>query len=85
MDQPSHSLEVSLSAAPSQRSWLMSLGVVRNPGTAGPPRAASWGSWDEGALLGSGLALPASQGAWLPENEVRLWVRLQDPDWEASV
>lgn len=56
----------------------MSLGVVRNPGTAGPPQAASWGSWDEGALL-------ASHGVWLPEDEVGLWVRLKDPDWEASV
>lgn len=68
---PGHSPEVSLSAAPARRSWLTSLGAVRTPGASGPSQAASPGSWDEGALLGSsGLLLPACQGAWLPEGEV---------------
>lgn len=49
----------------------MSLGAVRTPGAAGPSQVASPGSWDEGALLGSSWSrLPASQGAWLPEDEV---------------
>lgn len=78
--------EGSLSAAPSQESWLTSSGAARTPGAAVPPQAASRGSWDEGALLGSaGPVLPASRGAWLPEDEVREWVRLQDLDWVVSV
>lgn len=69
---PCPSPEVSPSAAPSQRSWLMSLGAARSPGAAGPPRV----SWEEGALRGpegpsSGRALRASQGVRLPEGEVR--------------
>ena len=64
----------------------MSWGAVRTPGAAGPPQVASGGSWEEGALLGSSrLVLPASRGVWLPEDEVRGWVRLQNPGWVDSV
>lgn len=49
----------------------MSSGVVRIPRAAGPPPAASQGSWDEGDLLGSAwMALSASHGACLPGDEV---------------
>lgn len=61
---PGCSADVSLSAAPSQGSWLTSLGAARIPGAAGPPPAASRGSWDGGPLLGSGgPVLPAAPGA----------------------
>lgn len=83
---PGHVPGVSVSAVPSQEFWLTSSGAVRTPEATGPPQTASRGSWDEGLLCGYvGLVLPASQGTWLPEDEVKGWVRLQAPGWVGSV
>lgn len=83
---PGHVPEVSVSAVPSQEFWLTFSGAARTPGATGPPQTASPGSWDEGLLCSYvGLVPPASWGAWLPEDEVRGWVRLQAPGWVGSV
>lgn len=72
-----HSPEVSVSAAPSQGSWLMSWEAAGTPGAADLPQVSSQDSENEGALLGSARSvLPVWQGAWSPGDEVRKWVRL---------
>lgn len=62
-----HSPEVSVSAAPSQGSWLMSWEAAGTPGAADLPQVSSQDSENEGALLGSARSvLPVWQGAWSP-------------------
>lgn len=66
---PSPELSPSWSSTPSPGAWLMSRRIA---GAAGPPQAASQDSWVEEALLGSSwLVLPAWQGPWSPEKDVR--------------